>query len=66
MTQSIGKLILNCGSPRVRQVQARARGESLPLGEIARLLQAGGAGLDGAHARGAAHRAAKPATVLSR
>ncbi|MBI4785598.1 MAG: tetratricopeptide repeat protein [Chloroflexi bacterium] len=47
-----------------RLAEFRARGETIPLGEAARILDAVASALDYAHARDAIHRDVKPANIL--
>jgi serine/threonine-protein kinase len=52
------------GSLSARLARYRAAGQQMPLATAASLLEAVGAGLDYAHARGAVHRDLKPANIL--
>jgi serine/threonine protein kinase len=55
---------LDGGSLKDRLDRMRARGETIPLTEIARLLEPLAGALDYAHAQGAIHRDIKPANIL--
>lgn len=55
---------LDGGTLKDRLSQLQSRGETMPLAEVKRLLEAIASALDYAHAQGAVHRDIKPANIL--